>query len=123
MKMGGMCFNWKVVAGLAAVGVGIWVVRPSLIAAALPLLLLAACPLSMLFMMRGMGNMGGMGGGQCASQPRPARQPDQTGQPLWPDLARDEQLARLKSRATELRAQHEALAREIARAADARARG
>lgn len=51
-----MCMNWKVLAGLAAVGAGIWVFAPNLIGAALPLLFLAACPLSMLFMMKGMGN-------------------------------------------------------------------
>lgn len=46
-----MCFNWKVLAGLAAVAVGIFLFAPNLIAGALPLLLLAACPLSMLIMM------------------------------------------------------------------------
>ena len=50
----GMCFNWKVLAGLAVVGAGILVIAPGLIIGALPLLLLAACPLSMLLMMRGM---------------------------------------------------------------------
>ena len=63
MKMGGMCFNWKVVAGLAAVGVGVWAVAPNLLGAALPLLIIAACPLSMFFMMRGMGGMLPGGGG------------------------------------------------------------
>ncbi len=50
MSMLKMCLNWKVVAGLAALGLAIWVVAPGLVAAALPLLLLAACPLSMLLM-------------------------------------------------------------------------
>lgn len=49
-----MCLNWKVLAGLGAVGVGVYLVAPGLAAAALPLLLLAACPLSMLLMMKGM---------------------------------------------------------------------
>lgn len=53
-----MCFNWKVLAGLGVVGVGIYLVSPSLVIGALPFLLLAACPLSMLFMGKGM--MGGM---------------------------------------------------------------
>lgn len=53
-KMGGMCLNWKVIGGLAAVGLGIWVVAPNLVLAAAPLLLFAACPLSMWLMMRGM---------------------------------------------------------------------
>lgn len=47
----GMCFNWKVLAGLAAVGVGVLAFAPDAALAALPLLLLAACPLSMLGMM------------------------------------------------------------------------
>ena len=57
-----LCLNWKVVAGLAVVGVGIWAVAPTMLWAALPVLIVLACPLSMLFMMRG------MGGGQCAIQ-------------------------------------------------------
>ncbi len=105
MKMGGMCFNWKVAAGLATVGVGIWAVAPNLIGAALPLLLVAACPLSMFFMMRG------MGGGQCANQPQQA---GANGLALS-GAGHDEQVAELKARATSLQEQHAALAREIAR--------
>lgn len=45
-----MCLNWKVVAGLAAIGLAIWAVAPGFVAAALPILVLAACPLSMLAM-------------------------------------------------------------------------
>ena len=45
-----MCLNPKVLAGLAAIGVAVYLVAPNLIVAALPLLILAACPLSMLFM-------------------------------------------------------------------------
>lgn len=104
MKTGGMCFNWKVVAGLAVVGLGIWAVAPNLVGAALPLLILAACPLSMLLMMRG---MGGMGGGQCASQP------EQAGQPALGGRSRDEQLADLKAQLSSLQVQQEGLAREI----------
>lgn len=53
-----MCFNWKVLAGLGVVALGIFLVAPTMVLGALPLLLLAACPLSMLFMMRGMNGMG-----------------------------------------------------------------
>lgn len=49
----GMCFNWKVLAGLAFAGVGLLMVAPGVVIGALPLLLLAACPLSMVLMMRG----------------------------------------------------------------------
>lgn len=68
-----MCINWKVVAGLAAVGLAIYILVPNVIAAALPLLLVLACPLSMLLMGRAM--MGGM------QQPRQVAQPQQVGQP------------------------------------------
>lgn len=100
MKIGNMCMNWKVIAGLAVVGLGVWAVAPNLIGATIPLLLLAACPLSMVFMMRGMGGMGS--GSSCATQPA------QTNQPTQIMGSRDEQLAELKAR-------HEAIAREIAR--------
>ncbi len=61
MRLFGICLNWKVIAGLAIAALGVWVMAPQLLAAALPVLILAACPLSMLLMMRGMGNMGNMG--------------------------------------------------------------
>lgn len=54
MKMLKMCLNWKVIAGLAAVGVGIYAIAPETAVAALPLLILAICPLSMMLMMKGM---------------------------------------------------------------------
>ena len=49
------CFDWRVLTGLAVLGIGIYLVAPGLIAAAIPLLLLAVCPLSMLLMMKAMG--------------------------------------------------------------------
>jgi hypothetical protein len=54
MQMLKMCLNPKVLAGLVVAGVAIYSFAPNLIAAALPILLLAACPLSMLLMMWGM---------------------------------------------------------------------
>lgn len=53
-RMFGMCLNWKVIGGLAAVGLGIWALAPNLVAAAVPLLIVLVCPLSMVLMMRGM---------------------------------------------------------------------
>ena len=50
----GLCLNWKVVGGLAAVGAVIWVAAPGVLTVAGPILLALACPLSMAFMMRGM---------------------------------------------------------------------
>ena len=71
-RMCGMCLNWKVLAGLAAIGLGIYAFAPNLAGAALPLLAVAACPLSMLAMMWGMGRMGGMQSSGCATQQRRA---------------------------------------------------
>lgn len=102
-----MCFNWKVLAGLAAVGVGIYVVAPELTLSALPLLLLAACPLSMLFMMKG---MGGMQGGQCSTPGQQAQQ----GQPaVGQPLSREEQLAQLRAQLQGVSEQQAALAQQI----------
>jgi len=101
--MKGMCLNWKVVAGLAVVGLGIWAVAPGLAAAALPLLILAACPLSMLLMTRG------MQGGQCASRPQQAGYPTRAG------LTREEQLAEMRAQLTGIQDQQDVIAREISR--------
>lgn len=54
-----MCINKKVLAGLVVAALGIWWLAPDAIGAALPLLILALCPLSMLFMMKSMNNMQG----------------------------------------------------------------
>ena len=62
-----MCFNKKVIAGLVALGVAVFLLAPSTFSAALPLLILAACPLSMLLMMRSMKGMGGTVGDQSRS--------------------------------------------------------
>ncbi len=95
MNKMGMCMNWKVVGGLVVVGLGIWAVAPSLAIAALPVLAVLACPLSMLFMMRG------MGGSQCASS--------------GSSTCQDANAERTpQERLTGLRAQRENLAREIA---------
>lgn len=47
-----MRINPKVVAALAGVGLIIYLAAPNAFSAALPLLILAACPLSMFLMMR-----------------------------------------------------------------------
>lgn len=62
------CLNPKVIGGLAAVAVGVWAFAPGAFAAALPLLVVAICPLSMvgmMYMMRGDGQ--GPGSGSRAS--------------------------------------------------------
>lgn len=94
MKLFGMCLNWKVLAGLAAVGLGIFVFAPQLFAASLPFLLLALCPLSMLLMM---GSMQGVNDSrQNAAHSMPGK-----------DLSHNERIAELKT-------QQEALADQLA---------
>ncbi len=98
-----MCLNWKVVAALAVVGLIVGIVAPQLLLGVIPLLILAACPLSMLFMMRGM-----QGGGQSSSQSlqvRPSRIEGNT---------REEQIAALKGQLASTQAQLEALSQETA---------
>lgn len=46
-----MCLNWKVITGAAVVTVGLLAFAPSLATAAVPFLVLAICPLSMILMM------------------------------------------------------------------------
>ena len=99
----GMCLNWKVLAGLAVVGLLVLVVAPQFIGVALPLLLVAACPLSMLFMMRGMSGNGNAN--QTASQ---------TTQLPAGGSTREEQLAELQSRLSSVQAEKAAIARHIA---------
>jgi hypothetical protein len=83
MKMLKMCLNWKVLASLAAVGVGVYLFAPGLLAEAVPILLLAACPLSMLLMMWGMQHVQGQG--------------QQTTQEPDVSLTREERIAQLQA--------------------------
>ncbi|MGI5139333.1 MULTISPECIES: DUF2933 domain-containing protein [unclassified Streptomyces] len=64
-----MCLNKKVLAGLGAVAAVLLLLRPAWVIAALPVLILAICPLSMIFMMRGMqGNaQSGQKGASCGT--------------------------------------------------------
>ncbi len=88
MKMERSRLGWVALAVLPAGGVGIYALAPGVMAAALPYALLAACPVSMLLMMKLM--HGGQG----------------TPHEDEPNLAAEERLARLK-------AQHAALDEEI----------
>ncbi|MHB8576415.1 MAG: heavy metal-binding domain-containing protein [Dehalococcoidia bacterium] len=133
-----MCLNWKVIGGLAVVGAGIWILDPKLIAAAFPLLLLAACPLSMLLMMGGMGKMGGMkqegdsGAYRCPMHPRvqsdqPGRcsscgmslvqteSAKQVAQAAPTNLTDEDRIAELKNQLTAMGEQQQRIAQEIAR--------
>src|SRR5712692_3688109 len=97
----GMCLNWRVLTGLAVVALLVLVVAPQFIGAALPLLLVAACPLSMLFMMRGMSRNGN------ATTQMQGEQVPAVG------VTRDEHLATLKSRLSSVQAEQEDIARRI----------
>jgi hypothetical protein len=96
------CLNWKVLVGLGAAGVAIYLIAPSLVATALPILLLAACPLSMLLMMWGMQHTQGQ----------------QTPQEPDGGLTPEERIARLRTQQASLADQIGALEREEARSAE-----
>lgn len=70
-----MCLNWKVMVGLAAAGLGIYLLAPGAFAAALPLLFLAVCPLSMVVMMMMMNRSGGDTGSPQESNDDPVASP------------------------------------------------
>lgn len=56
MKLFGMCIDKRVVGGIVGAGGLLWWLAPGAFAAALPLLIVAICPLSMLVMMKAMNN-------------------------------------------------------------------
>lgn len=88
MNMLRACYDWRVITALAALGGGVVLFAPGLIGAALPLLIVAVCPLSMMLMMKTMG-----GHDQNAS-PAVAAQPTDRADQLRTELAasRREQL-------------------------------
>jgi hypothetical protein len=65
-----MCLNWKVLVGLVLVAVLVGMLAPSLFAAAIPVLVVLVCPLSMGIMLLRMGKMRqgiSSGGTNCAA--------------------------------------------------------
>jgi hypothetical protein len=100
MKLFGMCINWKVVAAVVATAFGFFVFAPKLAIAALPLLVAAICPLSMLLAMGLMGRMkhehadgSAVGkGSEVSAGSDPVEKP----------VGRHEHLARLKAQQREL---------------------
>ncbi len=91
------CANWRVIATLVAVGAGVAVFAPNLIGAAIPFLLVAACPLSMLLMMRA------MGGHPANPSPEPV-------------FGSHDRPSQLRARLASTRLEHERLERELAQA-------
>jgi len=100
----GMCLNWKVLVGLAVVGVFVLIVNPRIGLALVPLLLLAACPLSMLFMMRGMQRT------SSSTAPTSLMHPSSVF-----GASREERLATLHAHLGSLQAEQEILADQITR--------
>lgn len=91
-----MCFNRKVLGGLAAVALGVWLFAPNLLAGVAPILLVAACPLSMILMMRA------MSGGQRQRQTEEA--PSRAGRAE----GHEAEIARLQAEIERLRAERAA---------------
>ena len=90
-----VCFNWKVAGALALVGFAVFAAAPNLIGAALPLLIFAACPLSMLLMMCA---MSGRGRCQTESDKSAVKNPTTEGDTTA-------ELATLRAEVTQLRAE------------------
>lgn len=70
MKFLRLCLDPRVLLTIALGGVAVVIIAPELVAATIPLLVVAACPLSMVLMMRSMGN--------TSSVPNPAPGFDRT---------------------------------------------
>ena len=94
-----MCINKKVVVGLAAVAGGILLFAPRAFGAALPLLFLLVCPLSMVLMMRGMA--GGRSCGASDSAPTSAEGISASATPAGDDA----ELIRLRAEVDQLHAE------------------
>lgn len=138
MNMLKMCMNPKVLISLGAVAVGILVFAPNLLATALPLLLLAACPLSMLLMPLLMGKQMQQGQGTVVPGARytcPMHPQVNTAEPgscptcgmalvqvggapqgaaPGKTLSREEQLSQLQAQLKQVEEQQAAIAHEVA---------
>lgn len=101
-----MCFNWKMLAGLGVVGAGVYLLARELALEALPLLLVLACPISMLLMMRGMQGASSGEGSHCTHEGQ------QTSQATG-SLTREGRLAQLRAELQRVGEQQSALARQI----------
>ena len=84
-----MCWNKKVVIGLIGAAVVVYFVAPGSVGSALPILLLAACPLSMVLMMKAMT-------GAKATTP-------ETSEGAPPDRSTSDEISRLRAEVAELR--------------------
>ena len=82
------CFNRNVLIGLGVVALGVLALRPEAIGAALPVLVLLACPLSMVVMMRTMNHSNASRGTTESAEP----------------VTGDSEVARLRAEVDQLRA-------------------
>ena len=98
------CFNPKVLGGLALTAVAVFLVAPGAFSTALPLLVMAACPLSMVLMMRAMSGGQRTSAGSHAGQ---EHQTDATGVGSSMSAA-DAELARLRAEVDQLKAEQAA---------------
>ena len=93
------CFNPKVLGGLALTALAVYLVAPGASSALLPLLVMAACPLSMVLMMRA------MSGGQRSSRGSQAGQEHQTDVTAVSSMsAAEAEIARLRAEVDQLKA-------------------
>lgn len=101
-----MCFNRKVLLGLGVAALGVLAIAPQLFSRVLPLLIVAACPLGMVLMMRGMSGSGA----SC-----------QSGKPGAGQVTRDEEaeIARLRAEVERLRTERLAAGGATTAAAEA----
>ena len=95
------CFNPKVLGGLALTALAVFLFAPGASSAVLPLLVMAACPLSMVLMMRA------MSGGQNSSRGSHAGQEHQTDAPgVGSSMsAAETEIARLRAEVDQLKAE------------------
>ena len=92
-----MCLNPRVLAGLAVTAVAVFIFEPRLLSVALPVLVLALCPLSMVAMMWGMRASSGTGSSVSSGRLPEARL-----------AVLEAELARMKAERTQLSAEPEA---------------
>lgn len=98
-----MCLNRNVLIGLGAVALGIWVLAPSAFSAALPALVLLACPLSIAVIMWAMSR--GRGGDQCVMGSGRSSATDVDGPDAAPTGKTADEVVRLRAEVDQLRAE------------------
>ncbi|WP_051814680.1 DUF2933 domain-containing protein [Streptomyces iakyrus] len=98
-----MCLNKKAIIGLGAVAAAVLLVKPGWFLAALPLLVLALCPLSMIFMMRGM-NSGGQGKTKAGSSCGTGTTTPRAGTPSVSDTDLNKQISAIQAELRDLKA-------------------